>query len=244
MSSWATLAIPIALFLIFLYFLYTLFLLWKVDQKPPPPPGPPQLPIIGNLQIILGTLPHRTLESLAKRYGPIMSLYLGQVPTIVISSSEAAELVLKTHDVVFAARPRTQAIECESYGFKGLTFSDYGPYWRHVRKLCSLKLFSASKVEYFAPLRGEELTLVVKSLEKASALRQAVDLSEVVRKLTDDIAFKMILGSGKDDAFDCKQIREGKSLIGAFNLVDYFPCRQPLDLQVSIPYLKVKTTDI
>ena len=71
------------------------------------PPGPWALPIIGNLHM-LGDLPHRALQSLAKTYGPIMSLRLGHVPTIVVSSPQAAELFLKTHDTIFASRPKLQ----------------------------------------------------------------------------------------------------------------------------------------
>ncbi|KAI9084268.1 hypothetical protein K1719_033775 [Acacia pycnantha] len=51
--------------------------------------GPLALPVIGNLYL-LGTHPHRKLQSLANKYGPIVSLWLGQVPAIVVSSPEAA----------------------------------------------------------------------------------------------------------------------------------------------------------
>ena len=94
------------------------------------------------------------------------------------SSPEAAELFLKTHDTIFATRPRTIASDPFSYGAnKGLVFAEYGPYWRNVRKLCTIHLLSASKVELFAPLRREELGELVKSLEKAAAAREVVDLS-------------------------------------------------------------------
>ena len=72
------------------------------------PPGPWGLPIIGSLYM-LGSLPHRNLSRLAKKYGPIMFMRLACVPTIVVSSPEAAKLVMKTHDVVFASRPKLQA---------------------------------------------------------------------------------------------------------------------------------------
>ncbi|WVZ13350.1 hypothetical protein V8G54_010916 [Vigna mungo] len=56
-------------------------------------PGPKPLPIIGNLHM-LGKLPHRTPQSLATKYGPIMSLKLGQLPTIVNCSSKPMTLFL------------------------------------------------------------------------------------------------------------------------------------------------------
>ncbi|KAK9996439.1 hypothetical protein SO802_021125 [Lithocarpus litseifolius] len=121
-----------------------------------PPPGPPPLPIIGNLHK-LGNHPHRYLQTLAKQYGPIMSLWLGKTPAVVVSSPEAAELFLKTHDTVFASRPPPKISDFSIYGAKkGLAFAPYGPYWRNVRKICTLQLLSASKIESFAPMRKQE----------------------------------------------------------------------------------------
>lgn len=234
--SCATTAIQIFLLFTFIYIAYIVFLNPKkqrnVNQKKAP--GPTPLPIIGNLHI-LGTLPHRKLHSLSKKYGPIMSLQLGQIPTIVVSSSKAAELFLKTHDVVFANRPKIQVSELMSYGYKGLAFGQYGPYWREMRKVCTMKLLSTTKVEHFAPLRKKELGVVVKSLEKAAILGEVVNLSEVVGNLIEDIVCKMILGGGdKNDQFDLKRlVREALILFGAFNLVDYVPWLGIFDLQVS-----------
>ncbi|CAD6207656.1 unnamed protein product [Miscanthus lutarioriparius] len=64
------------------------------DGAPRLPPGPAQLPILGNLHL-LGPLPHKNLRELARRYGPVMQLRLVTVPTVVVSSAEAAREVLK-----------------------------------------------------------------------------------------------------------------------------------------------------
>ncbi|KAK2376457.1 cytochrome P450 CYP736A12 [Trifolium repens] len=216
----------------FSYFLFKLFLHPKqttINQKKPP--GPPTLPIIGNLHI-LGTLPHRTLHSLSKKYGPIMFLQLGQVPAIVISSSKVAESFFKTHDLVFSSRPRIQGSDLMSYGSKGIGFCEYGPYWRSVRKFCTLNLLSASKVEMFGPIRKHELDALVKSLEKAALVGEVVNLSEVVENLIEVIVYKMILGRSKHEQFDLKKlVQEGLILIGAFNLADYVPWLGVFDLQ-------------
>ncbi|XP_054820584.1 cytochrome P450 CYP736A12-like [Prosopis cineraria] len=155
--------------------------------------GPTTLPVIGNLHM-LGSLPHRTLQSLAKRYGPITSLRLGQVPAVVVSSPEAAELFLKTHDVTFASRPKSQFSVFIFFGTSGMATSEYGPYRRNMRKLCILRLLSSSKVQSFGPLRRKELGLLVTSLRKAAAARVVVDLSEVVKKLVEDMNHMMVLG--------------------------------------------------
>jgi hypothetical protein len=72
------------------------------------PPGPLlSLPVVGNLHQIMGVLPHRSLRDLARRHGPVMQLRLGMVPTVVVSSAEAAREVLKTHDAACCSRPDT-----------------------------------------------------------------------------------------------------------------------------------------
>ncbi|XP_028800114.1 cytochrome P450 CYP736A12-like [Neltuma alba] len=224
--------------LLILSFISFMFLLHKVfsdlkqkknDQKRPP--GPLALPVIGNLHM-LGSLPHRTLQSLAKRYGPIMSLRLGQVPVVVVSSPEAAELFLKTHDLTFASRPKSQFSEFIFYGTAGMVTSEYGPYWRHMRKLCILQLLSSSKVQSFSPLRRKELGLVVTSLRKAAAAREVVNLSEAVKKLIEDVTYMMVLGRNTDDQYDLKALaQEIMCLGGTFNLADFVPWLGAFDIQ-------------
>ncbi|GAB2212710.1 hypothetical protein Drorol1_Dr00020691, partial [Drosera rotundifolia] len=70
------------------------------------PPGPPRLPIIGNLHQITGPkLPYCTFNDMAKKYGPVIFLQLGEIPTVVVNSGETAKVVLKTQDNIFASRP-------------------------------------------------------------------------------------------------------------------------------------------
>ncbi|KAM3703243.1 hypothetical protein ACB094_04G084700 [Castanea mollissima] len=195
------------------------------------PPGSRALPIIGNLHM-LGDLPHRALQSLAKTYGPIMSLRLGHVPTIVVSSPQAAELFLKTHDTIFASRPKLQISKYLAYGNTGLVFTEYGPGWRNVRKICTLQLLTAPKIESFAPMRKEEVGSLVQSLKNAAAAHEVVDLSRKVCELIEETSCRMIFGRSRDDRFDLKAIiEETFYLAGAFNLADYVPYLGALDLQ-------------
>ncbi|KAK9277668.1 hypothetical protein L1049_007215 [Liquidambar formosana] len=99
------------------------------------PPSPPSLPIIGHLHL-LNDLPHLTFTRLAQKLGPIIYLQLGRVLTLIISSAHHAQLVLKTHDHVFANRPQLLAAQYLSFGCSDVTFSRYGPYWRQARKIC------------------------------------------------------------------------------------------------------------
>ncbi|XP_031116756.1 cytochrome P450 CYP736A12-like [Ipomoea triloba] len=196
------------------------------------PPGPRGLPIIGNLHM-LGTLPHRSLNELSKKYGPIMFLKLGNVPTLVISSPSAAELILKTHDAVFASRPKSHVVDDTTNGSKGIAFAPYGPQWRHNKKFVTQELLSAAKMESFAEMRKGEIEALVKSIRAAAEGREAVDLSSEVGKVIENVTYKMLFWcSDNDRRHDLKcMVEEIVSLEGAFNIADYIPILKPFDLQ-------------
>ncbi|KAG4398929.1 hypothetical protein GLYMA_08G140600v4 [Glycine max] len=181
----------IAAFLVSLAFLW----LWISNKNAKKlPPGPIGLPILGSLHK-LGANPHRGLHQLAQKYGPIMHLRLGFVPTIVISSPQAAELFLKTHDLVFASRPPHEAIKYIAWEQRNLGFAEYGSYWRNMRKMCTLELLSQTKINSFRIVREEELDLSIKLLREASNDgAAAVDISAKVARISADVACRMVLG--------------------------------------------------
>ncbi|XP_042509246.1 cytochrome P450 71AU50-like [Macadamia integrifolia] len=194
------------------------------------PPGPRGIPLLGNL-LTLGDLPHCTLHQMAQKYGPIMHIRLGLVPTVVVSSPQAAELFLKTHDMVFASRPYIMASQYMSYGNKGVLFSQYGTYWRNMHKLCTIELLSAAKVDLFKQMRREEVGLFIVSLREAAEAGAMVDVSAKVGLLIENMTFRMLIGN-KVDNFHLKSVLEGyHKLLGAFNLADFIPYIGALDLQ-------------
>ena len=111
------------------------------------PPSPLRLPIIGNLHQ-LGSLPHCSFDALSKKYGPVMFLKLGCVPTIIISSAQMACEVMKIQDLVFATRPRLSVPRKLMYDCD-MIFAPYGEYWRQVRKICVVHLLSIKMVQSF-----------------------------------------------------------------------------------------------
>ncbi|KAK3038277.1 hypothetical protein RJ639_029865 [Escallonia herrerae] len=111
-----------------LVLLFSLVIRYRKKSKtrggsvPKLPPGPAKLPFIGNLhQLAAAALPHRALRDLAEKHGPIMHLKLGEVSGIVISTPEAAEEVLKKHELSFAQRPKLVAVDTAGYGYSGLS---------------------------------------------------------------------------------------------------------------------------
>ncbi|KAB1210417.1 hypothetical protein CJ030_MR6G007168 [Morella rubra] len=199
------------------------------------PPGPRGFPLFGSLHM-LGEFPHQDLHRLAQKYGPIMHLRLGLVPTIVVSSPQAAELFLKEHDLVFASRPPLEFAKHIIYDQKGFILAPYGSYWRNLRKMCTLELLSNVKIDSFKFMRKEELGLLLHFIREAANSCVAVDLSATVSSLSADITCRMVFGKKyTDKEFDERGfkdvIQEGMQLAVAPNLGDFIPCLAPLDLQ-------------
>ncbi|ONI20281.1 hypothetical protein PRUPE_2G006500 [Prunus persica] len=223
---WATIGL--------LAFVHILQAWWK-NKKKMLPPGPRGFPIFGSLHL-LGKFPNKDLHRLAQKYGDIMYMRLGLMHTIVVSSPQAAELFLKTHDLVFASRPPHEGAEHISFG-QSLVFSEYGAYWRDMRKMCTLELLSNHKINSFKSMRRDAIALCVESIRAtADNGRVAVDLSDNVSSLSEVISCRMVLGKMyRDEEFDARGIRsvikEGIQLIVAANLGDYIPFIAPFDLQ-------------
>ncbi|QCD93781.1 ferulate-5-hydroxylase [Vigna unguiculata] len=111
-----------------------------------------------------------------------------------------------THDLSFPSRPKRISSQYISYGGKGLVFSEYGPYWRNMKKLCTVELLIALKVDMFSPMRSELLAEFVSCLQKTASSHEVIDISYTVGDVIENLTYKMIFGRSKDDRFDVKNL--------------------------------------
>ncbi|KAG5042776.1 hypothetical protein AAZV13_03G065150 [Glycine max] len=110
-------------------------------NKLPEPPG--ALPIIGHLHLLNARKPYfRTFSAMAEKYGSIFIVKLGCLPTLVVNSREIAKECLTTNDKVFASRPITSAGRILGYNNAIFSLAPYGKYWREIRKMAILEIFS------------------------------------------------------------------------------------------------------
>ncbi|KAK4314949.1 hypothetical protein Pmani_013817 [Petrolisthes manimaculis] len=63
------------------------------------PPGPPRLPIVGFLPFMDSHLPHKQLWRLSSTYGPVVGLYFGVQPAIVVNGWDANKEALLNDDL-------------------------------------------------------------------------------------------------------------------------------------------------
>ncbi|KAM0947302.1 putative costunolide synthase [Dioscorea sansibarensis] len=193
------------------------------------PPSPWKLPIIGNLHQF-GLPTHQSLHKLSMKHGPLMFLKLGQVPTLVVSSSKMAREIMKTHDLVFASRPVLKASHTVLFGNNDLAFAPYGEYWRQMRKICVTHLLSLRRVQLFQAAREKEVAhLMDKIVSHASSHPlKPLNMSQLLFCFTNDMLCRAILGElsrdqeGRNEIF-LEMIEENMILFSGFNLEDYFP---------------------
>ena len=155
----------------------------KINKTKLLPPGPKPLPIIGNLHQMKGMMLHHKLDNLAAEFGPIMFLRLGPKPWVVASSAEAAEEFLKVQDLAWAGRSPTMFMRMMTNNLKNITRAPYGSYWRHIRKICALELFTQKRLKSFGPRRSEEIDATMRWLHEEAEQEKVVDFSEVISHL-------------------------------------------------------------
>ncbi|KAK6773407.1 hypothetical protein RDI58_028645 [Solanum bulbocastanum] len=161
---------------------------------------------------------------------------MGLVPTIVVSSADADEKVLRRYDHIFASRPHHQTSQYLSYGQKNLAFAKYGPYWRNMRKLCTVHLLSNHKIHSFQSMRKQEVELLIERIKMEAHHRVAVDLSAKITSLNANLTCLMVFGKKyMDEDFDKRGfkavVQDAVHLAAMPNLGDSFPFLGVIDLQ-------------
>ncbi|KAL1331354.1 hypothetical protein AAHE18_12G178600 [Arachis hypogaea] len=173
------------------------------------PPGPKPLPIIGNI-LELGTQPHQALAKLSQTYGPIMTLKLGTITTIVISSPMLAKQILQKYDQIFSYRTIPDTIKALDHHLYSVGWLPPSTQWRILRRVCATKVFSPLKLDSTEVLQQKKL-----------------------RELMDFVKDK-----SEKAHYDSSKSQEFKDIIwgigeesGRPNVVDFFPFLRFLDPQ-------------
>nr|XP_043626362.1 7-ethoxycoumarin O-deethylase-like [Erigeron canadensis] len=200
------------------------------------PPGPTPLPIIGNLHL-LGDQPHHSLAKLAKIYGPIMSLRLGHVTTLVISSAAAAKEVLQKQDLAFSSRHIPDAVHARNHSQHSLVWLPVGTQWRTLRRILNNNIFASNSLDANQHLRGQKVHELIAYCTKASKSNDSVDIGRAAFRTSLNLLSNTIFSKDLTDPYEDsgKEFRNviGNIMveIGKQNLVDIFPLLKKMDPQ-------------
>ncbi|KAK9116486.1 hypothetical protein Sjap_015433 [Stephania japonica] len=213
-----------------------------LDHLLPLPPGPKPWPIIGNLPH-LGSAPHSSLAEMARTYGPLMHLKLGSVHVMVAASASVASQFLKTHDANFANRPPNAGAKYVGYNYQDLVFAPYNPRWRFLRKICYTHLFSPKALDNFHHIRQEEVAVLADALARSSEGKVAVKLGDLLTVCVTNALGRVMLGfrvfgEGSGSKEFKQMVVELMALSGQFNIGDFIPWLEWLDVQGLVAKLK------
>ncbi|KAM0847434.1 hypothetical protein ACQ4PT_055013 [Festuca glaucescens] len=188
-------------------------------------PRPRGLPLIGNLHQV-GALPQDSLAALAATHAvPLMLLRLGSVPTLVVSSPDAARALFQHNDRALSGRPALYAAVRLSYGLQNISFAPpEGTFWRAARRACLSELLGAPRVRGFRDAREGAAAALVAAVADASGAGTPVDLSELLIATSNRIVTRVAFGGRDDGGLQTRAVlKETQSLLGAFWVADYVP---------------------
>ncbi|KAK1427675.1 hypothetical protein QVD17_16367 [Tagetes erecta] len=184
------------------------------------PPSPRKLPLIGNLHQ-LGSNPHRDLQTLTQKHGPLVLIHLGSVPVLVASSAKAAHEIMKTHDFVFASRPKLNITHTLTYGSKDIGFSPYGEHWRQIRSIAVVHLLCNKRVQSFRHVREQETRVMMDIVGKSCG--SVTDLGKLLNSLTNNIICRVALGRTYEGEKFQDLLIKFTYLLGCFSVGNYIP---------------------
>ncbi|GAB4856968.1 hypothetical protein Ancab_040508 [Ancistrocladus abbreviatus] len=227
----------IHLLLVWIFTHYLLSVLKRSKFSPKRlPPGPLPLPIVGNL-FRIGGKPHKTFTELAKVYGPLFTVELGYVTTVVVSSAAIAKEVLQRKDVSFSDRTPTCAACVLNHQESSVSLLPPNPKWRNLRKICNSYIFSVSRLDASRGLRRKKVQQLLSYVQDCCKAAIAINIGEAgfttsLNFLSNTFFSMDLADSGSNTA------REFKALISSLleyagmpNCADFFPILKTFDPQ-------------
>ncbi|XP_070023603.1 geraniol 8-hydroxylase-like [Nicotiana sylvestris] len=166
-----------------------------------------------------------------------MNLKLGQVNTVVISSSVLAREVMQKRDLVFANRSVADALRARNHSDSSVVFLPVNTRWRTLRKIMNSNIFSGSKLDANQHLRTKKIEELVDHFHKSAKNGATVDIGRAAFRTSLNLLSNTIFSKDLSDPFS-DSAKEFKDLVwgimveaGKPNLVDYFPFLVKIDPQ-------------
>lgn len=205
------------------------------------PPGPRCWPVVGNIFQLGLSPPHESFTILSRKHGPIMTLWLGSMCTVVVSSCEAARDMFKNNDAALAGRKVYEAMKGNhNHGSEGsLITSQYDAHWRMLRRLSTTEFFVTSRLDAMRGVRAKCIDRMVHLIDEAAGESSncAVDVGKFFFLMAFNLIGNLIFSK---DLLDPEMERGARfyyhaikvmKYAGKPNVADFFPVLKWLDPQ-------------
>ncbi|KAI4354932.1 hypothetical protein L6164_003755 [Bauhinia variegata] len=167
-----------------------------------------------------------------------MTLKLGGTTAIIISSPEMAKEALHKHDIAFSSRTIPDAIKALDHHKLSIVWSPAKAYWRTLRKVSAINLFSPKQLDSTQVHRKRKLGELLQHVEEKCRRGEAIDVGEVVyttvlNSISNTFFSIDLAGYSYDLSHELfKDFVLGMGLLaGKHNIVDYFPASSVFDPQ-------------
>ncbi|KAK7348791.1 hypothetical protein VNO80_23470 [Phaseolus coccineus] len=208
-------------------------LAWALSKSSAKPiiPGP----VMALLGVFTGLTPHRALAKLARSHSAekLMAFSIGLTRFVISSEPETAKEILGSAG--FADRPVKESAY-ELLFYRAMGFAPYGEYWRNLRKISALHLFSPKRIAGFEGFRCEVGLKMVEELKKLMSEKREVEVKKVLHFGALNNVMMTVFGKSygfyEGEGVELEGlVSEGYELLGVFNWSDHFPLLGWLDLQ-------------
>ncbi|XP_049346229.1 geraniol 8-hydroxylase-like isoform X2 [Solanum verrucosum] len=167
----------------------------------------------------------------------MMGLRMGQITTVVISSSAVAKQVLQKQDLSFSSRTIPDAIRTNNHHHLSVVFLPVCSLWRSMRKILNSNLFCGNKLDATQHLRSQKMQDFITYCGKCSQTGESVNIGQAAFETMLNLLSNTFFSKDVVDPYG-NSGKEFKDVVwdvmeesGKPNFADYFPLLKRIDPQ-------------
>ncbi|MBA0851646.1 hypothetical protein Goshw_023709 [Gossypium schwendimanii] len=193
------------------------------------PPGPSTFPIIGNFLWLRKSFfeIEPILRNLRKKYGSMVTLYIGPRPSIFVSDHSLAHQALVQSGSLFSDRPKAlPTSKIISSNQHNISSAPYGPNWRVLRRNLTSEILHPSRIKSYSHARKWVLDILFDVLQSKAKTGEPVQVLTHVQYVMFCLLVLMCFG----DKLSQEQIKKiedvvRRGLLGfeRFNILNFWP---------------------
>ncbi|KAJ0789955.1 putative cytochrome P450 [Helianthus annuus] len=161
-------------------------------------PGPSGIPILGLIFAFTSSMTHRTLAKLSVAFNAthLMAFSVGLTRFVISSHPETAKEILNSS--AFADRPVKESAY-ELLFHRAMGFAPYGEYWRNLRRISAIHMFSPKRVSGSGCFRAKTGLKLVNQISTSMNCKRFVEVKKLLHFASLNNVMMSVFGKSYDD---------------------------------------------